>query len=342
MTDTDCDGLPDAVEAAGIRLQNGRIIRGCDPTNPDTDGDGLLDGEEIDPKPFLSDKEERSFGIFVRKVQGYYFKMYSDPRSADSDNDGALDDEDAFPSKYNDSMSYIFTKTDAEWFIKYEAMLRDFEICGQNGKKVHQIYTVSAEDFRDERNRMGLNSEGKKQYIIDEVHLIYHGAPQSISVSSKGWLFAKTSNDGFNPSTDITVADLDPKEINYLNLSCCNNGNLDYNSANGIDGYDDNIALSFLKSDNSINKITAWDGSAMYGGVYLNVFGNEFVFSWEFSSSNRYFHKWSQEVNGFKRFPMQQITYCKDAEGIIIISPDMKISIDDIKMPPYILPPIVI
>lgn len=331
MTDTDGDGLPDAVEAAGIRLQNGKILHGCDSTNSDTDGDGLLDGEEIDPKPFYSDKEERSLGIFVRRVQGYYFQMYSNPKFADSDNDGVLDDEDAFPSKYNDSMSYIFTKTDAEWFITYEAMLRDFEISGQNGKKVHQIYTVSPEDFRDEWNRMGLNSEGKKQYIIDEVHLIYHGSPQSIAVSSKGKLCAKTSNYGYNPSTDITLADLDSKEINYLNLSCCNNGNLDYNSANGIVGYDDNIALGFLKSDNSINKITAWDGYSKYVGVYLNFFGNDVVFSWESSSGKSNsdnpdnFDKWSQDVNGYKRIPMQQITYCKDADGIIIISPDEKI-----------------
>lgn len=339
MTDTDSDGLSDAVEAAGIRLQNGKILYGCDPTKRDTDGDGLLDGEEIDPKPFYSDKEERSFGIFVRRVQGYYFKMYSNPKSPDSDGDGAMDNEDAFPFKYNDSMSYIFTKTDAEWFITYEAMLRDFEISGQNGKKVHQIYTVSPEDFRDEWNRMGLNSEGKKQYIIDEVHLIYHGSPQAIAVSSKGHLFAKTSNSDYNPSTDITVADLDPKEINYLNLSCCNNGNLDFNSSNGISGYDDNIALTFLKSNNVIKKITAWDGSAVYGGIYLNVFGNDVVFSWEYSSSDKDFVKWSQEVNGFKRIPMQQITYYKDAEGIIIVSPDKKISIDDIKMPPYIIPP---
>lgn len=48
MTDTDDDGLPDAVESAGIRLQNGQIIY-LDPTNYDCDDDGLLDGEEVDP-----------------------------------------------------------------------------------------------------------------------------------------------------------------------------------------------------------------------------------------------------------------------------------------------------
>ncbi len=94
MTDTDGDGLPDAVEAAGIRLPNGKIIYDCDPTNPDTDGDGLLDGEEIDPKPTFINKKNDSIWNFVvfDVVQGYSFVMKSDPTKKDTDGDG-YDDE---------------------------------------------------------------------------------------------------------------------------------------------------------------------------------------------------------------------------------------------------------
>ena len=96
MTDTDGDGLPDAVEAAGIRIQNGKIIYGCDPTNPDSDNDGLLDGEEINPSPIYSEKEDNGwFGLKelfgTNTVQGYYFDMYSNPEKEDSDGDGLFD-----------------------------------------------------------------------------------------------------------------------------------------------------------------------------------------------------------------------------------------------------------
>lgn len=92
MTDTDGDKLPDAVETAGIRLQNGNIIY-TNPVKSDTDGDGLLDGEEINPKPFYSAKEDNGW-LGIKKllgtntVEGYYFKSYSDPRKKDSDGDG--------------------------------------------------------------------------------------------------------------------------------------------------------------------------------------------------------------------------------------------------------------
>lgn len=122
MTDTDGDKLPDAVEAVGIRLQNGRILQGCDPTNPDTDGDGLLDGEEIDPKPFYSDKEERRFGIFVRRVQGYYFKMYSNPTSdnTDSDYDGIEDAKEDTYKRLNNQFFVTWNPDTKKNDILYE------------------------------------------------------------------------------------------------------------------------------------------------------------------------------------------------------------------------------
>lgn len=87
-TDTDGDGLYDAVEAAGIRLQNGKIIY-TDPTNPDSDNDGLLDGEEIDTtiRQFYASGMPSDVAV----LQPYYFVMCSDPNDEDTDGDGLLD-----------------------------------------------------------------------------------------------------------------------------------------------------------------------------------------------------------------------------------------------------------
>lgn len=91
-TDTDKDGLYDVLETAGIRIQNGKIIY-TDPTKKDTDGDGLLVGEEIDP-------------VIKRKVDlknnvSYYFKMISDPNKKDGDGDGYSDYEEIKKYKSN-------------------------------------------------------------------------------------------------------------------------------------------------------------------------------------------------------------------------------------------------
>lgn len=105
-TDTDGDGLYDAVEAAGIRIQNGMILRNnpetdtffSNPAVPDTDNDGLTDGQEIDPtirwKLGSSGKRE------------YYFFMKSDPSSKDSDGDGFVDN---YCNKTKDDAVYGFS-----------------------------------------------------------------------------------------------------------------------------------------------------------------------------------------------------------------------------------------
>ena len=89
-TDTDGDGLYDVVESAGIRLQNGKIIN-TDPTNSDSDDDGLSDGKEIDPK--IRQFYVPGMPSDVAALQPYYFVERSDPNEPDSDFDGLLDGE---------------------------------------------------------------------------------------------------------------------------------------------------------------------------------------------------------------------------------------------------------
>ena len=93
-TDQDRDGLYDILEVKGIRLINGRIIY-TDAEKNDTDGDGLLDGEEIDgKKPICFEKDLTMFGKPM-PLKGYAFKYKSDPTKEDSDYDGLADGTDS-------------------------------------------------------------------------------------------------------------------------------------------------------------------------------------------------------------------------------------------------------
>ncbi|UZN02438.1 fibronectin type III domain-containing protein [Cellulomonas sp. S1-8] len=91
-TDTDSDGVPDWVEFNGVRSSTppaagsgvDRRIFYSDWNDPDTDGDGITDGDELGtPLP-------RAAGSRYPQVT---YDVVSDPHNPDSDNDG-LDDPD--------------------------------------------------------------------------------------------------------------------------------------------------------------------------------------------------------------------------------------------------------
>jgi hypothetical protein len=77
-TDTDGDGIPDITETDGFRDGLGHWYY-TDPTDPDTDSDGLSDGEEA--------------GVLVEVNGRTYFNIISDPTLVDGDRDG-IDDPD--------------------------------------------------------------------------------------------------------------------------------------------------------------------------------------------------------------------------------------------------------
>ena len=97
-TDTDGDGLYDAVESAGIRIQNGLVENDLiytDPTKPDTDGDGIPDEIEIDPKIRWKTKYYYPSDVPESAIKKqYYFVMKSNPTEIDSDNDGYSDKDE--------------------------------------------------------------------------------------------------------------------------------------------------------------------------------------------------------------------------------------------------------
>ena len=99
--------LPDFMEKGGIPLPNGQIVY-LDPNNPDTDGDGIPDGDEIALKIQIVDWDSAHNPIYG--LTGYIFR--SNPASNDSDGDGIedKDDERAFAKDTIETMFKLSEK----------------------------------------------------------------------------------------------------------------------------------------------------------------------------------------------------------------------------------------
>lgn len=112
-TDTDGDGLYDAVEAAGIKIQSGLVeddLIYTDPTNPDSDFDGIPDGEEIDPTIRWKSKYYYPSDVPESAIQKqYYFFMKSNPKLTDSDNDTYSDYDEIRNHNSNPLISNVTT-----------------------------------------------------------------------------------------------------------------------------------------------------------------------------------------------------------------------------------------
>jgi hypothetical protein len=97
QADFDEDGIGNACDPDGDNdgLSNqDEVIAGSDLFNPDTDGDGMLDGE--DPEPLVSDRDRDGVGDDDEVAAG------TDPLNPDTDEDGRNDGDDPFPLDPND------------------------------------------------------------------------------------------------------------------------------------------------------------------------------------------------------------------------------------------------
>lgn len=90
-TDTDNDGIPDYYEDNAVSF-NGVQLR-LDKNNPDTDGDKIPDGKELEIKKELNE-DGTQMKVTCKLVLGH-------PLMKDTDSDGLDDDEDAHPFKWD-------------------------------------------------------------------------------------------------------------------------------------------------------------------------------------------------------------------------------------------------
>gem|GEM_PF-1747329 len=118
-TDADEDALPDIFETTGILLSNGRIVY-TDPTNPDSDYDGILDGKEVGLPVAISSLtqgEKITFyqGAGYTTMYNYCFKYLSNPKMKDTDGDEYADMDDPRP-KISDVT--VVALLDSEKFVE--------------------------------------------------------------------------------------------------------------------------------------------------------------------------------------------------------------------------------
>ena len=117
VEDMDNDGFEDAFDPDidGDGLNNAEeVSRGTDPKNPDTDEDGLLDGEEVtlNTNPLKQDTDEDGL---TDKAE---YEIGTDPLSQDTDSDGYKDKEEVLaftsPEDSNDYPGNSSTKSPNE------------------------------------------------------------------------------------------------------------------------------------------------------------------------------------------------------------------------------------
>jgi hypothetical protein len=123
LRDSDNDGINDyyekAMQAGTLRLGNGVRLGVMDPDNPDSDGDGISDGDEV---------EIRSFNIPASGHRVLYAYLTSDPTLVDTDGDGLNDAVDPQPLKYGQSNMLIHQSANREGRRKEPSPETGFEI----------------------------------------------------------------------------------------------------------------------------------------------------------------------------------------------------------------------
>lgn len=244
-------------------------------SDSDKDSDGLLDYQELshfDLGSFDSTtgayksasfddyfKIAKNIGINVDKKNAETLKKFtarsynSDVTSADKDRDNYSDLHDAHSLKKMLKVNYIL----------YDGSEKDFE---ENAKfwerRSRMAFTkkcMNADELLSKWKMMGLNAEGKQEFEIDTVYLLFHGFPGCILLDGKNAVSVPINERG-----KYTIDELATKKMNRLVLNICFSANVAHSVfPDDPFKYGYNIALGFYYLHPEISEIVGWDGRYM-------------------------------------------------------------------------------
>lgn len=173
-TDTDWDGLPDLFEECGMPVANGQILF-SDPNAADTDGDGLLDGEEVLVN-VVNDEEdvERAYNfmresipdIYISNNGGIYFEMIANLEKISTSDDGINDFDKLNLEKIFDKYKSEYYSQDCAYYDFYDDEEYYYEHLDERFKERNALKKYTVESLFPEFDDDSLNSSSNSTYII--------------------------------------------------------------------------------------------------------------------------------------------------------------------------------
>ena len=286
LPDRDKDGLPDVLETNGMITNIGTVIR-TDPDNPDTDGDGLLDGYEMGELCLTKYAFELgTFQYFVRYWYAEYgmrpdewvfFRMMSNPTLKDSDEDGAEDGVDKTKNDKNGPINYIlYDKGNMETFETADAYYGFFL---RNNVEFQAIPIYSAEQFyyvfhnleygfSEEKITLtgvdikgGLNRNDTSQYsCVENIIIVFHGAKSIMNI----YQVDGVAHDRVYAKDFVDKIQIDSTKINIKTIDCQACMTACYDNDNK------SVAIELLKATNA-EYVYGATGSLIYVGIKANL-----------------------------------------------------------------------
>lgn len=280
-------------------------------SDSDIDGDGLLDYQELSSLDLgafdsitgiytpatLSDyyalAESQGMNLnssIIKKTKKLKASAYnSDVSDSDKDKDTYVDSNDASPLEEMELKIYVLydpyeKEADANFWESYYRFEENIELL--------PCYSVLG--FKSNWFLMGINSEGKQEFIVDKVYMIFHGDVGAFALPD-GAITIPSYYSGY-----FTIDELASKPMNQLILNICMSGNIDSADLDDNPQSDQlyNLAVGFVYFHQEIGEVIGWDGYyySRYDLASFNEFASQ-VFATNVPKEYRDYYGWIYKLS---------------------------------------------